>query len=419
MRFVVLFIVASVSSLAAQEQGAAALLDGSSLTGADAALESKRRAANELWTRGKVAEAADRYREILHGDELDGSKISHRGADLFSLGSVLVELNHLDEAKSCFERALAFYQDHPIDSAEVRVSLAGIQIIQGSFAEAERGLKTAIAALTKYVSTNDVRTARAWNVTAWLYTIWGRLNNAEEASRKAQTIAERVLPPDNVERCRFLDYRAEYLAAMGRFSDAERLWRQATDLLAKSAVDTISQYDSVYLHLAQAYSWTGDYTLAQEMLNQFLSIERKILPTGSIAQAVGLAELGNTYTHLRQYADSESNLTSSMDMLARLPSQVPLAKAFVKTYLGDYYMARGRSPEAESSYRNAMELRQQAAPESALLAASMSKLAAALEKLKRKDEAKKYKEQAQAIQAVQHNPAYRGETVDVKSFRAK
>jgi len=438
MRFLFVFIVSSVSSLvssvsslAAQEAGSAppdgglsAVVEGPRATNtspgsADEPLELKRQTANQLWSAGKITEAANRYREILRRDELDTSQISHRGVDLFSLGSMLVELNRFDEAKSCFERVLVLYRDHPVDSAEVLASLAGVQIIQGSFVEAERSLKIAIAAFTKYVGANDIRTARAWNINAWLYTIWGRISDAEEASRKAQAIAEHVMPPDNVERCRFLDYRAEYLAAIGRFTDAEKLWRQATALLQKSQGEASPQYDSIYLHLAQAYSWTGEYKLAQGMLKQFLEIERQFLPAGSIAQAVGLAELGNTYTHLRQYADAESTLMRSMDMLARFSHSVPLTDAFVGAYLGDYYMSRGRWSDAENSYRKAMELRRQAAPDSALVAASMTELAAALEKLKRKDEAKKFKEQAQAILAVQHNPGSSGQTVDVKSFRAK
>ena len=422
----------SVFTLAAQDHSAAAgpsdaggpstverMTNGSPQSGADATLDARRLSARKFWADGKIADAADEYRQVLRADQSTAKPNPHVGADLFSLGSVLVELNRLDEAKSCFEQALAFFHDRPVDAAEVRLSLAGIQVIEGAFAEAENSLKNAIDAFTSGVGVNDIRTARAWNISAWLYTIWGRMNEAEGASRKAEAIADRVLAPDSVERCRFLDYRAEYLAAIGRFADAEKLWRKATDLLQKAAGNANPQYDAVYLHLAQAYSWTGDYKPAQEMLKQFLDIERKIAPTGSIAQAVGLAELGNTYTQLHRYPDAESYLAGSVDMLARLPNAVPLTNAFVEAYFGDYYMSRGRWLDAENSYRKALDLRRQAAPGSALVAGSMSGLAAALEKLKRKDEAKKYREEAQAILAVQHNPAYSGDTVDVKSFRGK
>lgn len=429
--YLIALFALGVFTLAAQDENAAAASDSGSLSTAermtnglsqsraDATLDGKRQSARKFWAEGKITNAADEYREVLRADQTGAKPNPHAGADLFSLGSVLVELNRLDEAKSCFEQALAFFHDRPVDAAEVRLSLAGIQVIEGAFAEAESSLKNAINAFTSGVGVNDIRTARAWNISAWLYTIWGRMNEAEGASKKAEAIADRVLAPDSVERCRFLDYRAEYLAAIGRFADAEKLWRKATELLQKSAGNANPQYDAVYLHLAQAYSWTGDYKPAQEMLKQFLDIEKTIAPMGSIAQAVGLAELGNTFTQLHQYRDAESNLTSSMDMLARLPNAVPLTNAFVGAYFGDYYMSRGRWLDAEISYRKALELRQHAAPDSALVAGAMSELAAALEKLKRKDEAKKYREEAQAILAVQHNPAYSGDTVDVKAFRGK
>jgi len=368
---------------------------------------------------GKIAEAAAIYRELVRGDQISTPPSPYTGADLFALGSVLVELNRMDDAKWCFVRALTLFEDDPVDAAQVRLSLGGIQVVQGLFAEAENNLKIATAALLKNVGENDIRTARAFNVSSWLYTIWGRLNEAEEASGKAEAIANRALPPDSPEHARFLDYRAEYLAAIGRYAEAERTWRRATTLLEKRLGDSSPQYDSVYLHLAQAYSITGDYKQAQDMLKRFLAIEEKLIPGGSLAQAVGLAELGNTYTRLRQYSDAESTLTSSIVMLARLPDPVPLTNALLGTYLGDYYMTQGRWSDAESSYRGALELRQAAAPASTLVGASLKDLAGALDKLKRKDEAKKYKERAQEILAAHYNPGYSGDTVDVKAFREK
>ena len=385
----------------------------------DPAQGEKRHATNQLLREGKFSEAAANYRELVRSDQLTTPASPHIGADLFALGSVLMELNRVDDAKSCFERALTIFKNNPIDAAQVRLSLGGAQVVQGLFAEAEASLRSATATLEQSVGANDIRTARAYNVSSWLYTLWGRLNDAEGVSNKADAIANRVLAPDNVERTRFLDYRAEYLAATGRYADAERLWRRATALLEKNLGDASPQFDSVYLHLAQVYSLTADYKEAQRMLKRFLDIEQKLVPGGSLAQAVGLAELGNTYTRLHQFSDAESTLTNSMVMLQRLPGPIPVTSAFIGTYLGDYYMTQGRWSDAENSYRQALELRQAAAPTSTLVANSMNDLASALDKLKRKDEAKKYKTQAQEILAVHYNPAYSGNTVDVKAFREK
>lgn len=385
----------------------------------DPVMNAMRHTAKRLWNDGKMSEAVAAYRELIRQDDLTKPPSPFTGVDLFALGSILVELNRLDDATGCFNRALSVFKDRPIDAAEVKLSLGGLQVIRGLFAEAQESLLSARETFTKYIGLNDIRTARAWNVSGWLYTIWGRMNEAEEASSQADAIADRVLAPDSIERVRFLDYRAEYLAAIGHYADAEKLWQRATSMIDKVVGESSSQFDSVYLHLAQVYSLTGDTREAQAMLKRFLAIEQKLVPAGSLAQAVGLAELGNTYTHLHQYADAESTLNRSMDMMARLPSGVPLTNAFIGTYLGDFYVTQRRWSDAETLYRQALQLRQAAAPTSTLVAASLYDLAYVLDKLRRKDEAKKYKDQAQAILGGHFNPAYTGNTVDVKSFRGK
>ncbi|HTS50037.1 MAG TPA: tetratricopeptide repeat protein [Bryobacteraceae bacterium] len=323
-------------------------------------------------------------------------------------------------AKADFQRALGIVRDQPLSEAELRVSMGSLFALQGSFSDAEANLKSAIATFTKYAGPNDLRTAKAWNGLGWLYTARGSMQSADEALRKADSIAYSAVPSGSVDRIPFLDYRAEWLMQVGKYTDAERLWREAAAIGAQRLGKESPSYDVVWLHMGHLYTSIGEYKEAQDALERFLSIEAKVMPRGSLAQGVALGELGNTYAHLKDHSEqAEPTLLRSMDMLRTIPGNVPLANALVGSYLGDYYMSQRRWSDAANQYQLVLETRQELIPNTALVANSMGSLAKALEKLNRKHEAKRYKKQAQAILSQQYNPLYSGNTVDVKSFRAR
>ena len=384
-----------------------------------ASLEDQRREASKLWSDGKIVPAAKKYREILDFSEKSGRRDPHLVADLYANGSLAIEMGQLPEAKSYFQRALDLVRDKPLSEAEIHSSMGSLLALQGSFSQAETYLKSSIQSFTKHAGGNDLRTARAWNVLGWVYTASGDINHATEAVQKAEAITERILPRDSTKRIPFLDHHAELFLEIGRYSEAERLWREAAQIDQNSRGENDSQFDVIFLHLGHMYSSIGEYKPAQEALEHFLSIEQNVMPQGSLAQAVALGELGNTYAHLKDHSEAEPTLEKSIDMLRTLPGNVPLANALVGTYLGDYFMSQQRWSEAVNQYREALKTRQALIPHTALVAGTMTALSRALEKLKQKAEAKRYWKEAEAILAQQDNPIYSGDTVDVKSFRAK
>ena len=386
---------------------------------ANISLGARRREAVELWKQGRMGEAEKYYREILDADKKNGESSARKAADLYANGTLCVELDQLSEAKDSFQQALRLVRDQPVSTGEVLVSVGGVLALQGHFLEAESTYKSAVATLTKHAGANDLRTARAWNGLGWLYTAKGLVEPAGEALRKAKTIADRVLPPDSLARVPFLDYHAEYLSQVGRYAEAERLWRQALAIADESLKQGQPQYDVVLLHMGHMYEEIGQFKPAQEAMERFISIEQKAMPGGSLSQAVGLGELGNIYAHLKAHPEAEPTLMKSIDMLETMQGNVPLANALVGTYLGDYYMSQQRWTDAADQYRRVLTTREQLIPGTSLVANSMNRLSKALDKLKRKAEARQYRKAAKAILSEQHNPLYSGDTVDVKSFQAQ
>jgi tetratricopeptide (TPR) repeat protein len=366
-----------------------------------------------------MAEAQKHYRELVEADKKIGEPSVRVAADLYANGTLCVELDQLAEAKENFQQALRLVREQPVSNGEVLMSMGGVLALQGQFSDAESDYKSAVSILAKHAGNNDLRTARAWNGLGWLYTARGSMDAAGEALRKANSIADKVLPADSTQRIPFLDYHAEYLSQIGRYAEAERVWQKALAIADESLKQQQPQYDVVLLHMGHMYEEIGQFKSAQEAMERFLSIEQHSMPEGSLSQAVGLGELGNIYAHLKDHTEAEPTLMRSIDMLQTMQGNVPLANALIGTYLGDYYMSQQRWTDAAEQYKRVLTTREQLIPGSALVANSMNRLSGALMKLKRKAEAKRYQKAAEAILSEQHNPIYRGDTVDVKSFQAR
>jgi len=75
---------------------------------------------------------------------------------------------------------------------------------------------------------------------------------------------------------------------------------------------------------------------------------------------------------------------------------------------------RPRSPHVRASFLSAMLVED--APD---VAASMLALSKTLGKLHRKKEAEQYRAQALSIVASRKNPAYSGDTIDIRAFRPR
>lgn len=384
-------------------------------------LDELRRGANQYWSKGEILTAVDYYRAILDRVDVPGKSDLLSAADLYGMGSLSIELGHLDDAKQYYERSLEMFQrlGQNTGAGQVYQAIGGLMQLQGAFSAAESALKKAVALLNKYAGPSDLRTARAWSALAWCYTSLERFDEATEAMRKARTAADKAVPANSPAFIQILDSQASLLSRTGRYADAQRAWTQAIEIAERAVGKDSPEYDYPLLHLAQTDSAIGDYESAQKLFERFLAIERRVVPQGSIPQAVTMAQLGKVYVRLGEYPNAESLLIKSVYLMDTIPDKVPLAYAEVLSYLGNYWAAQRRWSDAENPYRGALEMRQQVLGNNHLVAQSMASLSEVLEKLKRKDEAKKLKTQAEEIMAAQRSAFYNHDTVDITAFRAK
>jgi tetratricopeptide (TPR) repeat protein len=377
-----------------------------------------RHTAAQYWNQGQFEKAADCYSDILRVSE--ASPGAEFAEDLRSMAVINRHMGRYQEAKKYYRRELEVLQNtgNQIAAGAANGSIAEILEIEGAFDEAETSYKNAVELLDRYAGPTDVRTAAALNGMAWLYTLWGRTSKASQFVEKASAAAERALAPDDPRLIDFLDVRASFLSTTGKYSEAERVWKRALQIGGKAYPHDDSRYDEVFLHLGQAYSVVQDYRPAEEMFRRFLAIDRPRAGADAAIRAVATAELARIYMEQRRFVDAEPLFSKSVQMIESERNHVPVAYSLIRSYFGDYYMARSKWSEAETQYRSALKLREAMLGEDAPdVAASMLSLSKALGKLHRKKEAEQYQAQAASIVASQKNPAYRGDTVDVRAFR--
>jgi uncharacterized protein HemY len=156
------------------------------------------------------------------------------------------------------------------------------------------------------------------------------------------------------------------------------------------------------------------------MFRRLLAIEKPMAGADAAIRAVVTAEVARMYMERHRYGDAEPLFSKCFQMIESERTNVPVAYSLIQSYFGDYYMARSKWPEVEAQYRSALKLRQAKFGDDAPdVAASMLALSKALGKLHRKREAEQYRAQAMSIVASRKNPAYSGDTIDIRAFRQR
>ncbi len=381
-------------------------------------LENLRQIALNAWSQKEFAKAGDCYREIVNVTRSGQTPPSELSNDLHNLGLISSELGQYANAKEYYQRELKLRGEANdlVGAGVAYSSLGAVLQIEGSFPDAETCFKKAVTVLSRYAGPNDLKTAMAFNRLGWLYTLWGRTDEANESLQKADEAAEKALPGDDPALIKFLDIHASFLSTIGRYAEAEKLWTRALQIGEKAYPNDDAKFDEVLLHLGQTYSALGDYKSAEETFRRFLYIRKPSGPDGT-ARAVVTAEIARVYMQQRRYKDAEQYLNRSVNMMEAARDPVPQVYSLIRSYFGDYYMARSKWLDAELQYRSALQMRQAMLGKSSPdVAATMCSLAKALQKLHRKQEAAQYLTQAAAIMESQKNPAYAGATIDVGAF---
>ena len=135
--------------------------------------------------------------------------------------------------------------------------------------------------------------------------------------------------------------------------------------------------------------------------------------------AIMTSALGNAYVQQHKLVNAEPLFEEAVQALDVRCESVPLACAAVRSYLGDFYMAKNKWAAAEAQYERALAIRQKALGPHPLVASSLFSMSCVPRKLNRKKEAKRYMAEAEKIIALPANSLFSNDrTIDVRTFRA-
>jgi tetratricopeptide (TPR) repeat protein len=295
------------------------------------------------------------------------------------------------------------------------IELGEVLQIQGGFQPAEVNYKKGLELLKRSMPPNDLRLVAALDDLGWLYITWGRLEEGSRLLQQAQSKADKA-DTNAPGLIRHYDTRAAYLTVIGKFSEAQRDWKRAMEMGAATFGPDSGQYDNVLLHFGQAAALNGNYEDAAEAFRRYLDIERQVSNTPNTSAAVAKGELAHIYTQLHKFPEAQRWFDDAFGTLNVTVDRAPLVHSILLSYLGDFYMAQQNWNEAQSQYRQALQIQQSVMGNTNAVAASMLLLSKALQKLHLKEEAKQLVTRARAILAAEKNPLS-GHTVDVTALR--
>lgn len=331
-----------------------------------ASREVLRRAGYEQFRNGQFQKAMACYIAALHRIETQDSRNARTlASDLNDLGIVSEEMGHYGDARKYYERELELLK--PLGETiggeglgTVYERLANLSLVEGSLSASEADYKQAVALLTRHAGPDDLRTAEAWGGMGRHYAEWGRYEESEKLLRQARTIAEKSAPTSDWVLIDILDSEATLLCQARKFAAAEKSWLRALKIAENDYGADGLQYSALLLHLGQLYTGIRDYPAAQAMLERGLAIEQKAKGEDSMDRAIATSALGNVYLLQHKLARAEPLFLKSLYALDGNCGTIPLACATVRSFLGDFYMAKGQWQSAEGEYEIALTLRKSA-----------------------------------------------------------
>jgi tetratricopeptide (TPR) repeat protein len=198
-----------------------------------------------------------------------------------------------------------------------------------------------------------------------------------------------------------LVYRAE-----NKLPQAEAAFRRAMVYIGKTNPPGGIDVGNSNLNVGSALLSEGKYNLAEPFLQKAYRIYEKQLGERSPKTATVMAQLGEMYRNLHDYAQAEPILTKALDIQE---AALGIDNADVGTTLNslaEIYSAQNLNEKAEPRFKLVMSIRESTVGmESPEFVAAVERYAAILEKMGRYQEAARHKKLAAAIRNMKKGPA--------------
>ncbi|MEK7407165.1 MAG: tetratricopeptide repeat protein [Acidobacteriota bacterium] len=289
---------------------------------------------------------------------------------------------------------------------------------EGRFQEAERVLLTAQREAEQHEE-RDARIPATLDNLAGVVAAMGRYDEAERLYRRAITFWEQRRATEHLEFARTLNNLAVVCAKQQRYSIAERLYRQSLDLRIKIFGPGSPEAAEVRTNLGNLYTALEDYSKALVQLEEALGVWKKA-PGHRYDEAAALNNLGNARHRMGQHAEAERLLGAAIQIWREMlhPDDPTLAEAM--TNLAKVQVSLGRYADAEALFKESLAMATARFGSGHPIEASIRRAYAdLLRRARRKNEAKRMLEEAVKIENASQQASSFRHTVDVADPTAR
>ncbi len=338
-----------------------------------------------------------------------------------NLATCYLKTQSYPKAKATLSKLLvvlkAKYGENSAKYADTQIILAGLYYETNEFKKAEELYNLGLESYKATFTSKNTNYIEALENLATLYKNQGRNNEAEDLYLEALGACKEVLGNDSAISMNLMDELGILYTSMGSYEQAAEIHKENLISRSKKGIST-QEYAQTAAHLATLYSAMGKYVEAEPLFRQALDIEEKVSGKNTVAYSSILNNLGNLYTAMGRYAEAgkiyeqvletrKGTLSTNhpeyaatlnaMALLYRKNKQNGLAESLYKQALNirkmtlgeksaeyaasldnlaGFYQSINKNTEAEANYRKALEIRKVVfGAKSTKAAASMNNLA--------------------------------------------
>lgn len=161
----------------------------------------------------------------------------------------------------------------------------------------------------------------------------------------------------NLDDAGYLNNLAQSYHSMGRYAEAESLYRQALDIFARLSGTDDYNYAGCLSNLAWLYRTMGRYSEAEPFYIKALETTAKFYGTQDSRYATSLNNLAQSYYSMGRYAEAEPLYLQALNIIANTQGTNHPHYAISLDNLALLYHSMVRDIEAEQLYREALNIK--------------------------------------------------------------
>ncbi len=239
-------------------------------------------------------------------------------------------------------------------------SLGVCLLSAGFYAEAEPLLRRALSIAEKTLGPENLLTATNLNNLAGLCEWQGKYAEAEALHKRALAIREKALGPEHPGIVSSLENLAGLYVSQGKYGEAEPLYGRALQIAEKGLGPEHPTTATCLNNLAGLYEWQGKYAEAERLYKRALLISEKVQGMEHPETAATLGNLARLCEKQGKYAEAEPLFKRALAVSENALGLEHPGTATILNNLAALYKAQAKHAEAEPLLERALAINEKA-----------------------------------------------------------